>query len=155
MRKHTSAAATAGFTLIELIAVLILTAILGIVIAPRMATRSTFDTRGFADTTRSTLQHARRVAIAQRRTVCGNFASGSLSFSQSTVNGAASCNLALSDPSTGGTLSLTPPSGVSLGVTPASFTFDGLGRPSSAVAITITGDVTRSLTIEADSGYVH
>lgn len=146
MRRPDHVRAAAGFTLIELIAVLMLTAILSIVILPRMANQTTFDTRGFLDTTRATLQHARRVAIAQRRTVCGTFATGSLTFAQSSASGAASCDLPVPDP-TG--------SGVSLDVSPADFKFDGLGRPSGVVTITIGGDVVRTLTIEAESGYVH
>ncbi len=155
MRKSPFAGATAGFTLIELIAVLLLTGILAIAVLPRMADRSAFDSRGFSDTTRATLQHARRVAIAQRRTVCGTYSGGVLAFTQSSANGAAGCDLPLPDPAGNGALTLTPPSGVTLGVSPPGFTFDGLGRPNSAVTLTIAGDITRTLTIEADSGYVH
>ncbi len=155
MRRPDHVRAAAGFTLIELIAVLMLTAILSIVILPRMANQTTFDTRGFLDTTRATLQHARRVAIAQRRTVCGTFATGSLTFAQNSASGAASCDLPVPDPTGSGVLALTPPKGVSLDVSPADFKFDGLGRPSGVVTITIGGDVVRTLTIEAESGYVH
>ena len=64
-------------------------------------------------------------------------------------------DLPLPDPAGNAALSLTPPSGVSLSANPTSFTFDGLGRPNAAVTLTIVGDITRTLTIEADSGYVH
>jgi len=150
-----AARTAAGFTLIELIAVLMITAILSIAIIPRMANHAAFDTRGFLDTTRASLQHARRVAIAQRRTICGTFAEGSLTFAQSSVNGAASCDQPMADPTGSGALVLSPPDGVSLEVSPATFTLDGLGRPSANVTVTIVGDVVRTLNIEAASGYVH
>lgn len=155
MRHIVHARGSAGFTLIELIAVLILTAILSIAVAPRLAERRTFDTLGYADSLSAMLHHARRVAVAQRRTVCVGFADVTLSFSQSSTNGTSSCDQTLPDPAGNGPLAIVVPDGVSLLMEPGQFSFDGLGRPSSAVTLTIVGDITRSIVIEADSGYVH
>lgn len=155
MRDFVPAHGSAGFTLIELIAVLILTAILSIAVVPRLAERRTFDTLGYADSLSAMLHHARRVAVAQRRTVCVGLAEATLSFAQSSKNGASSCDQSLPDPAGNGPLAIVVPDGASLLMEPAQFSFDGLGRPSSAVTFTIAGDITRTISIEADSGYVH
>ena len=64
----------AGFTLIELITVLILVGILAVTALPRMFDRNTFESRGFFDETKSILRYAQKSAIAQRRDVCVTFA---------------------------------------------------------------------------------
>ena len=168
MRKSPFAGATAGFTLIELIAVLLLTGILAIAVLPRMADRSAFDSRGFTDTTRATLQHARRVAIAQRRTVCVTFPSSS-----SLTLGIASAAETL-DCSTPGTMNgpkATPASatltakagsGVAYSATPTALNFNGLGQPTTSAGVALTSartiqvvGVGNAITVEAATGYVH
>ena len=67
--------AARGFTLVELITVMILVGILAFAIVPVFNNR-TFDERGFSDAVRSALQHARHVAVASRRHVCVAVAAG-------------------------------------------------------------------------------
>lgn len=154
MQRSSPLRAAAGFTLVELVAVLILTAILGVVALPRMVQQSAFDSRGFADSTRAAVQHARRVAIAQRRTACASFDGVTLGFTQSSNFGGA-CDLPLADPAGSAPLSVRPPAGIQLTVSPAAFSFDPLGRPSAAVTLTISGAGSLVILVEADSGYVH
>lgn len=59
----------AGFTLVELITVMIAVGVLAVFAVPRAFDRS-FDERGFHDAVKVTVQHARRVAVASRRHVC-------------------------------------------------------------------------------------
>jgi hypothetical protein len=56
-----------------------------------------------------------------------------------------------------GNYQIDAPTGVTLSPVPADFYFDALGRPSIATAtdITIIADVARTLTVEAETGYVH
>lgn len=61
--------AHAGFTLVELVAVMIITGILAAVAMPRFFERNSFDGRAFADQTRATLRYAHKLAIAQHRNV--------------------------------------------------------------------------------------
>nr|WP_307729666.1 prepilin-type N-terminal cleavage/methylation domain-containing protein [Massilia sp. CFBP 13721] len=58
-----------GFTMVELIVVIILIGILGTVAVGRFMESSTFDTAAWTEQVRSTLRHAQKVAIAQNHPV--------------------------------------------------------------------------------------
>ena len=62
-----------GFTLIELVMVLVLAGVLAVFAAPRLFSTGDFNARGFQDETLSLLRYAQKAAIAQRRTVCVTF----------------------------------------------------------------------------------
>src|SRR5665647_1764936 len=74
-RSAHSPTRVAGFTLVELVMVLILVGILAVVAIPRFMDK-TFDERGFHDAVQAAVQHARRVAVASRRFSCVNVVAG-------------------------------------------------------------------------------
>jgi MSHA pilin protein MshC len=59
----------AGFTMVELITVMILIGILGALAAPRFFDRKSFEARTFTDQTQTMLRYAQKLAIAQNRPV--------------------------------------------------------------------------------------
>lgn len=126
-----------GFTLTELIAVIIIVGILAVAVLPRFFTVSDFEDRGSADQVKSLLRFAQKVAIAQHRNVSVTLAQGA----------SPDCTTTL----TGGNLICTVKSALTgAGV----YTFDALGRPSPNAQATVTVGGT-TLTIEAETGYVH
>ncbi|WP_170285796.1 pilus assembly FimT family protein [Propionivibrio limicola] len=154
-------ALTGGFTLVELIVILVLVGILSVAIIPRFADRQTFDTRGAFDEVSSSLRFARQQAVAQRRQVCVAVTSGGLGVTQASSPPPAACDgRAVVDPATGAALSVAMPDGVSLaanGATaalPATIRFDALGQ-ADAAGLRVNGDGAFCLAVEAGTGYVH
>ncbi|MEI6302598.1 MAG: GspH/FimT family pseudopilin [Betaproteobacteria bacterium] len=145
-----------GFTLIELVMIMVLTGIIAVVAVPRMVEKITFNTRGFADQVRAAIQYAQKVAIAQRRNVCVVISSGTLTVTRAAAAGSGvACTVAVANPAGGSSYSFSAPSGVSLGASSSPITYDALGSTAAAVTVTITGDQTITFAIEQGTGYVH
>ena len=129
-----------GFTLVELIMVMVLVGILSVYALPRLFDADLFESRGAADQVQAALRYAQKVAVAQRRTVSVNLSAAAQ----------ADCGATLS----GGNVVCTISSRVAAPGLPATFAFDALGRPQPNVASAVTvGGVT--ISIEQETGYVH
>lgn len=136
-----------GFTLIELIMVVVMLGVLAVFAAPKVFNTGDFNARGFHDETLSLLRYAQKTAIAQRRTVCVTLKATEVTLTMDTgATPDGVCDAPLTPPNTlrGGT---------GLAATPSSFTYTGLGSPSAGVSITIVN--AGNITVEADTGYVH
>lgn len=162
--------ASRGFTLVELIMVLILLGVMAVVLLPGMGGTSAVKERGFRDGVFTTLSHARRVAVASRRFVCVNLTAGTGTSATvsvamdpgSTPETASSiaCSLTVPLPSTLSACTantLCAPSGVTLGGA-SSVVFDPLGRsvsaPGTLAAATVTVSNQTSVTVAAETGLV-
>jgi MSHA pilin protein MshC len=160
----------AGFTLVELITVMIITGVLAVVALPRMLDR-TFDERGFHDAAKAALQHARRVAVASRHFACATVSAGTgpaglvalnmdTTAPESVVTVSCTSAIALPVPGSGCAASnqVCAPSGVTLGG--SSLIFDPLGRSvdssknvqASALSLTISNQP--DVTVQPETGYV-
>ncbi len=161
--SHSHPAPQAGFTLVELIMVMVLMGILATVALPRF-NFSGFDEVGFRDKLKATLEFARKSAVAQRRTTCVTLLGNSLTLTIDNVTpetvGVGACPrqlpLPASDAACGGaTNAVCAPNGVVL-AGPAALQFSPLGQPSAAAVFTVNGGtVTHTITVEAETGYVH
>lgn len=138
-----------GFTLVELIVVIVIIGVLAIAVLPRFSDQSAFESRGFHDETLSLLRYAQKTAIAQRRTVCVTLNSLGVTLGIDTDTPADGvCNVAP-------TLPNTPRGGSGLVGSIASFQFTPLGSTNQAANITITIAGSTGITVEAATGYVH
>ena len=154
-----------GFTLVELIVILIIIGIIAVVAIPRFRGVTGFNTQGFNDRVMETLRYAQKQAIAKRRNVCITFTASAASFTFASAAGTA-CDTNLSGPAGENpyTVAAENQSVVLFSPVPAGLTFNALGQPiltssglplAAVQTITISGDGTRTFSVEPDTGYVH
>jgi len=152
-----------GFTLIELVMVLLIIGVLAVFVIPRLDLLRGFDEIGYRDKVRGTLEFARKSAVAQRRNVNVNLSGNDLilTVAADVPEGAAGTTYgrALVLPSPDRLCAGQPvnqvcaPDGITL-TGPANLQFSPLGRPSAAATYTVGGAVPEVITVEAETGHV-
>lgn len=153
-----NAISESGFTLVELVVVIILVGILALVAGPRFVGRDAFDARGYADGFLGALQYARQQAVATRRTVCFTAQPNSYALTRGQAPGDA-CTVAVASPDGSGDYAANTPGGVSIAghvatALPYTVTFSPLGRPNAAASFRVSGDVDRCIAVEAETGHI-
>lgn len=152
-----------GFTITELVVVIIMAGILAAVVLPRWRGETGFEERGLRDEVLSALRYAQKSAVASHRRVCVSFTATTLAATLDTSSGANDCAVTLIGPS-GSALTVTASGSAQFaGGAPSSVGFDPLGRPvdgsavllTSARSITVQNLAVLPITIEAETGYVH
>jgi len=158
---------TSGFTLVELILVIVLLSILSAVALPRFFGRSDFDERVFFDDTLNAIRYAQKVAVATgcqtqvvilgnsytllREDNC-NGTSPTFSNKDPVINPVTG---PVVDPVTGSTAYTGRQSGVNLTPDQTEITFDSLGRlePSNIDHTIAIGNGDRQISIIAATGF--
>jgi len=140
-----------GFSLVELVVVMVIAGILAAVAIPRF-TDTESRAAWFAEQVRAGVRYAQRQAVAHRRCVfvTVNAAQVQLFYGDATC---AITGTSLTEVATGNDYLLVAPNGTNIvlqsGASP--FSFDGLGRPSGGVVLDIAG---RIIIVNAETGYV-
>ena len=146
-----------GYTIVELVLVIVILAILGALAGPRFFDNAAFDERAYVDELASSLRYAQKVAVASGCRVRADIAAGSYSLAQQAPQ-AGHCDPADSSfpvpvrLSTGEVMSGTTPAGITTAPAMA-LVYDALGRTNLAANQTLTVGA-RTLLIQADSGLV-
>lgn len=145
-----------GFTLIELIMVIVILGVLAVFAAPRLFDNSTFTGRGLHDETMALLRFGQKTAIAQRRTVCITVIGTGITMTMFIANPApATCTAATAAQAPPLTPPFTPKGGTGLAGPATPFQFTPLGSTDQAAAITITVANSTPITVEPGTGYIH
>lgn len=172
-------AAARGFTMIELVVVIVLIGILGAVATARYVDNARFDAAGYAEQTRSMLRYGQKVAVAQRRPVYIVFSNKRIALCFDAACASVNRLLAPTGANSGGRVTVAncadttwycegTPDNLAYalqGAGAGNFFFDALGQPFAATAgtpalsglvVRITGDgLNRDVTVSAETGYVY
>jgi MSHA pilin protein MshC len=146
-----------GFTMVELVVVIVIMGILAAIAAPRFFDNKTFLERGYYEELTAALKYAQKLAVASGCPVRVSIAAGGYDARQQAAVGGTCDTTDATWPTgvllaTGQPLSGTSPAGVS--ASPAvTFTYDALGRTDLG-ADQVIGVGPYALTVRADSGYV-
>ena len=143
-----------GFTLVELITVMVVIGIMAVAALPRFLDNNVFDARGFFDETKSLLRYAQKASVAQRRTVCVALSANGVAL---TIAGAANanvCNTPLTSP-----MSPDPtqrPIRAGLVASVATFQFSSLGGTDQPADVSIAiANAAGTITVDRTTGYVY
>lgn len=128
----------AGFTLIELIFVLVILGILAVTVVPNFVGVSQVNVRGFHDETLAYLRYAQKTAIAQRRDVCVTFTNSSISLSiySKNTNIYQYCDMDMNGPRGEIPALASGLSGAAYSMKPPDFVFSSQGIPSYSIGST-------------------
>lgn len=144
-----------GFTLVELVTVILLLGILTVVAVPRFFDLRFFQEKGFSDETLAALRYAQKLAVASGCAVQVNIAAdGYALYQRDPADGNCTTggfSFPVPRPAGSGAFAAVAPSGVTLSPVTA-LTFDALGRASAAVDITV-GE--RTFRVVGETGYVY
>lgn len=129
-----------GFTLIELVAVLVVVGIMAAFALSRMASTATFGATSLAEQLKRDIRYTQILAMSLSTNYTITITASGYAISPTPVEGV---------------ISVTAPAGVTL--TPATITFNSDGAPSMPGILSITssgGGNTRTLTVLPETGYV-
>lgn len=135
-----------GFTLVELIVVILLLGIISINVGSRFFGNTTFSDRKVADELVEAIRYAQHLAMSRAGSDTFKIVTTSTSYSVQD-----SSNTAVNNPNRSGLYTVTIPTNTSLSV--ASVSFNGLGQPTPDTDTSITVGSTFTITIERETGY--
>lgn len=150
-----------GFTLVELVTVMIMLGILAVFAMPNLDVARGFDATSFRDRTAASLRFAQKSAVAKRRMVCARVAPGSLTLSADASFAAGTCANALAGPDGQNPAATAPSATVTLTAVPAgplyfqpsgAVTSDTAGKWPTDYTLTVTGEA--AITVNGETGYV-
>lgn len=144
-----------GFSLIEVVAVLVILAILTALGLGRFGTTQTFEARGFVDQAAALVRYGQKLAIGRHTAIYVAVQADRLQLCRAAGT---PCPGGLGAPGPAGEtpFEAAAPEGLSISASVANFSFDANGRPSQPSILTFTGpDLVSNLTVEAETGYVH
>lgn len=156
-----------GFTMVELVTVIIILGILVVVALPYFSNASSFKASAFNEQVRASLRYAQKTAVSHRRLVCAVLSSSTVTLTIASANSIApktsSCDSSLLSP-TGATVfvSSSDPTAMTIAASPSGtiyfqpsgfVTSDGAGTILQDYTITVSGMT--PISVLGATGYVN
>ena len=150
-----------GFTLPELIAVILLVSILAAVAIPKLTGALSFRDDGWRDQIVAALHSAHKSAVAHRRLVCVTINPGSVTLTMASANPATTCNTALAGIDGGSTTADAAGAAATASVSPAGVLYfqpsgrvstDGAGSTVVVRTISLAGQT--NIVLVGETGHV-
>ena len=135
-----------GFTLVELIIVILLVGILAINVGTRFFSNSSFADRNVADELIEAIRYAQHLAMSRGGGIQVVTTATRYTVQQTDTT-------AIPNPNRTGDYSVAIPSNSSLSAT--TITFNGLGQPTPATDTNISVSSSFTITVEGETGYAH
>jgi len=148
-----------GFTLVELVMVIVMLGILSATALPKFFEKSTFSERAFFDDTLNAVRYAQKLAVATGCSVKVTISSDGYALTRQGGPSSISCpggtaySLAIPHPSSGDSSYTGSESGVTLISSPSSFIFNSLGTVSADATLTVAGS--RIISVISETGFVY
>lgn len=152
---------TGGFTIVELVMVILMLGILAVFVMPRMDT-SAYRALEFHDKTVAALRYAQKTATSHRRLVCVAFADSTVTLTIAQVNPATTCGTSLMLPGGNYVVTSSDTTNAIFIPVPASLYFQPDGRGTSGgsgltiypASPTINVNGATAITVVGATGYV-
>lgn len=153
-----------GFTLVELVVLIVIVGVMGAVVVPRFSNVNAFDSSGFSNQLRSNLRYAQKSAIALRRQAIIDYSANGARICSESHSAAPVCGALPADCSVGGWSPVALPSAFRPGpsgvVATGRVCFNSRGEPypggaSIEIEIKEGTTVVDKITVEDGTGYVH
>jgi len=148
---------SSGFTLIELIVIMIMLGVLAVVAVPKMNSAMSFRALEFRDQTITALRFAQKTATSHRRLVCVAFTSGSVTLTIDHDHSGACDSQALLIPGSSSNSVQGTDSNAVFAVTPATLYFQPNGQGTDAAGNIVTINATidgMAVYVAGATGYV-
>ncbi|MBN2427489.1 MAG: prepilin-type N-terminal cleavage/methylation domain-containing protein [Deltaproteobacteria bacterium] len=146
-----------GFTLVELVIVLVLLGILSVVAMPKFFDTGSLQKKGYCNEVASALRYGQKLALAEGCEIRVRTSGAGVDlYRRQSCDGSSAFNLPVTHPGKGGNYSETPPAGISL--SNSTLIFDAMGRARNVFGattdftITVGGDL--SLNVIGETGFI-
>jgi MSHA pilin protein MshC len=147
-----------GFTLVELVMVIVLLGIVSTTALPKFFDVSSYQQQAFFDDTLSAVRYAQKLAIGTSCKVRVLVKANTYELNQPSdrsqcLSNSATFSLPVRHPGTGETTFKHSETGVSITAEPAQFYFDALGRASADVLLSVAGS--KTIKVVRDTGFIY